>query len=100
MWVVLPTRCPLKCPSRRSALAMRWLVDSRKRGEKSMAQRLAGELLDAAEGRGAAVRKREDTHRMAEANRAFATTVSACPSRQVTVGWLAWRFPRLYASGS
>ena len=60
-------------PSRRSALAMRWLVDSaRKRGEKSMAMRLAGELMDAAEGRGAAVRKREDTHRMAEANRAFA----------------------------
>jgi len=60
-------------PSRRSALAMRWLVDcARTRGEKSMALRLAGELLDAAEGRGAAVRKREDTHRMAEANRAFA----------------------------
>ena len=60
-------------PSRRSALAMRWLVDSaRKRGEKSMPLRLAGELMDAAEGRGAAVRKREDTHRMAEANRAFA----------------------------
>lgn len=60
-------------PSRRSALAMRWLVDSaRKRGEKSMSLRLAGELMDAAEGRGAAVRKREDTHRMAEANRAFA----------------------------
>ncbi len=59
-------------PSRRNALAMRWLVDSaRKRGEKSMAQRLAGELMDAAEGRGSAVRKREDTHRMAEANRAF-----------------------------
>ena len=59
-------------PSRRTALAMRWLVDSaRKRGEKSMAQRLAGELLDAAEGRGAAVRKREDTHRMAQANQAF-----------------------------
>ena len=52
---------------------MRWLVDSaRNRGEKSMALRLAGELSDAAEGRGAAVRKREDTHRMAEANRAFA----------------------------
>jgi small subunit ribosomal protein S7 len=60
-------------PSRRTALAMRWLVESsRKRGEKSMAMRLAGELMDAAEGRGAAVRKREDTHRMAEANRAFA----------------------------
>jgi len=59
-------------PSRRSALAMRWLVDSaRSRGEKSMAQRLAGELIDAAEGRGAAVRKKEDTHRMAQANQAF-----------------------------
>ena len=58
--------------SRRQALAMRWLVDSaRSRGEKSMAMRLAGELADAAEGRGAAVKKREDTHRMAEANRAF-----------------------------
>ena len=58
--------------SRRTALAMRWLVDSaRKRGEKSMAMRLAGELMDAAEGRGSAVRKREDTHRMAQANQAF-----------------------------
>ncbi|MCP5178737.1 MAG: 30S ribosomal protein S7 [Pseudomonadales bacterium] len=58
--------------SRRQALAMRWIVDSaRKRGEKSMAARLAGELQDAAEGRGAAVRKREDTHRMAEANKMF-----------------------------
>ena len=60
-------------PSRRMALAMRWLVDSaRNRSEKSMALRLAGELQDASEGRGAAVCKREDTHRMAEANRAFA----------------------------
>ena len=60
-------------PSRRMALAMRWLVDSsRKRGEKSMALRLAGEIADAAEGRGAAVKKREDVHRMAEANKAFA----------------------------
>ena len=60
-------------PSRRMALAMRWLVDaSRKRGEKSMALRLAGEMLDASEGRGAAVKKREDVHRMAEANKAFA----------------------------
>lgn len=58
--------------SRRQALAMRWIVDSaRKRGEKSMAARLAGELQDAAEGRGAAVRKREDTHRMAEADKMF-----------------------------
>jgi len=60
-------------PARRSALAMRWLVESaRKRGEKSMAMRLAGELMDASEGRGSAVKKREDTHRMAEANKAFA----------------------------
>jgi len=59
-------------PARRVALAMRWLVDAaRGRGEKSMAQRLAGELLDAAEGKGSAVKKREDVHRMAEANKAF-----------------------------
>ena len=59
-------------PSRRNALAMRWLVDAaRKRGEKSMALRLAGELMDAAEGKGSAVKKREDVHRMAEANKAF-----------------------------
>ncbi len=59
-------------PSRRQTLAMRWLIDAaRKRNEKSMAQRLANELLDAAENRGAAVKKREDTHRMAEANKAF-----------------------------
>ena len=59
-------------PTRREALAMRWLVDSaRGRGEKTMAARLAGELVDAADGRGGAVRKREDTHRMADANRAF-----------------------------
>src|SRR5699024_7342373 len=60
-------------PVRRNALAMRWLVDSaRKRGEKSMAQRLAGELLDASENKGSEVKKREDVHRMAEANKAFA----------------------------
>jgi small subunit ribosomal protein S7 len=59
-------------PTRRQALAMRWLVDSaRARGEKSMSARLAGEIAEASEGRGAAVKKREDTHRMAEANRAF-----------------------------
>ncbi len=59
-------------PARQSALAMRWLVEfSRKRGEKSMRQRLAGEMLDAVENRGAAVKKREDIHRMAEANKAF-----------------------------
>lgn len=55
------------------ALAMRWLSDAaRNRGEKSMGMRLAGELLDAAENKGAAVKKREDTHRMADANKAFA----------------------------
>lgn len=59
-------------PSRRTALAMRWLVDAaRKRGEKSMPQRLAGEIMDAIEGKGAAMKKREDVHRMAEANKAF-----------------------------
>jgi len=57
---------------RRMTLAMRWLVDAaRKRGEKSMDRRLAGEILDAVENRGAAVKKREDVHRMAEANKAF-----------------------------
>ncbi len=60
-------------PSRRMALAMRWLVDSaRARNEKTMASRLASELIDAANGRGGAVKKRSDTHRQAEANRAFA----------------------------
>ena len=60
-------------PVRRLALAMRWLREAaKKRGEKSMDLRLAGELLDASEGRGAAMKKREDVHRMAEANKAFA----------------------------
>jgi small subunit ribosomal protein S7 len=59
-------------PVRRMALAMRWLREAaRKRGEKSMGQRLAAELLDASEGRGGAVKKREEVHRMAEANKAF-----------------------------
>ena len=59
--------------TRRQTLAMRWVIEAaRARSEKSMAHRLAHELLDASENRGAAVRKREDTHRMAEANRAFA----------------------------
>ena len=59
-------------PVRRLALAMRWLREAaKKRGEKSMDLRLAGELLDAVEGRGAAMKKREDTHKMAEANKAF-----------------------------
>ena len=60
-------------PVRRNALAMRWLVEAaRKRGEKSMAFRLAGEMLDAAENKGSAVKKREDVHKMADANKAFA----------------------------
>lgn len=59
-------------PSRRLTLSMRWLVEySRGRGEKSMPARLAGEILDAIQGKGAAVKKKEDVHRMAEANRAF-----------------------------
>jgi small subunit ribosomal protein S7 len=59
-------------PARRNSLAMRWLIDAaRKRSEKSMALRLAGELMDAADSRGSAVKKKEDTHRMAEANKAF-----------------------------
>lgn len=60
-------------PARQTALAMRWLVEaSRKRGEKSMKLRLANEMMDAMENRGSAVKKREDVHRMAEANKAFA----------------------------
>ncbi|MBT0587011.1 30S ribosomal protein S7 [Alteromonas oceanisediminis] len=60
-------------PVRRNALGMRWMVDAaRKRGEKSMAARLAAEMLDASENKGSAVKKREDVHRMAEANKAFA----------------------------
>ena len=59
--------------NRRTALAMRWLREAaRKRGEKSMGLRLAGELIDASEGRGGAIKKREEVHRMAEANKAFA----------------------------
>ena len=59
-------------PNRRNALAMRWLVDAaRNRNEKSMKQRLAGELSDASEGRGAAARKKDEIRRMAEANKAF-----------------------------
>ncbi len=60
-------------PGRRLALAMRWIITIAKaRGEKTMRERLAGEFQEAAEGRGAAVKKKEDTHRMAEANKAFA----------------------------
>lgn len=59
-------------PSRRTALAMRWLVEyARNRSEKTMALRLAAEMMDAAEGKGAAIKKREDVHKMAEANKAF-----------------------------
>ena len=59
-------------PDRRKALAIRWLVGAaRKRGENTMTEKLAGELLDASNNRGVAVKKREDTHKMAEANRAF-----------------------------
>ncbi|MEM7252192.1 MAG: 30S ribosomal protein S7 [Pseudomonadota bacterium] len=59
-------------PTRRNALAMRWIVDAaRRRGEKSMDLRLAGEFMEASENRGSAVKKREDTHRMADANKAF-----------------------------
>lgn len=60
-------------PARRAALSMRWLREAaQKRGEKSMDARLAGELMEAAEGRGGAMKKREEVHRMAEANKAFA----------------------------
>lgn len=60
-------------PVRQNTLAMRWLIDAaRKRGEKSMAARMAGEMSDALDSRGSAVKKRDDTHRMAEANKAFA----------------------------
>ncbi len=66
----IPVEVP---PHRRDSLAMRWiLAATRNRSDKSMAAKLAGELMDAARGTGAAVKKREDTHRMAEANRAFA----------------------------
>jgi len=60
-------------PNRSQALSLRWIISySRQRGEKSMAAKLAGELLDAANNRGASIKKKEDTHRMAEANKAFA----------------------------
>ncbi len=59
-------------PERRQALAIRWIIESaRKRGEQTMEERLSAELMDAANNRGSAVKKREDTHRMAEANKAF-----------------------------
>jgi small subunit ribosomal protein S7 len=60
-------------PARRSSLAIRWMIDfATARGEKTMEDKLAGEILDAANGRGNAIKKREDTHKMAEANKAFA----------------------------
>lgn len=60
-------------PERRTSLSMRWIIAAaRRRSERSMAEKLAAELLDAANNRGAAVKKREDTHKMAEANKAFA----------------------------
>jgi len=60
-------------PSRRTAVAIRWIITyARQRSEKTMRERLAGEFMDAAAGRGAAIKKKEDTHRMAEANKAFA----------------------------
>ena len=60
-------------PSRRTTLSIRWVLShAKQRGEKGMAARLAGELIDASKGRGGAFKKREDTHRMAEANKAFA----------------------------
>lgn len=60
-------------PERRQALAIRWIIsNARNRSEKSMAEKLAGELMDASQGRGASVKKREDLHKMAEANKAFA----------------------------
>ena len=60
-------------PERRQTLALRWIVDfSRTRGEKTMAERLAGEIMDAANNTGAAVKRKEEMHRMAEANKAFA----------------------------
>ena len=60
-------------PDRRTALAIRWLINySRKRGERGMANKLSGEIIDAANNRGSAVKKKEDTHKMAQSNRAFA----------------------------
>jgi small subunit ribosomal protein S7 len=59
-------------PERKIALGMKWLINySRKRGEKTMTEKLAGEIISAAKGEGAAVKKKEDTHKMAEANKAF-----------------------------
>ena len=74
-------------PSRRLALAMRWLREAaKKRSEKSMALRLAGELLEASEGRGGAMKKRDEVHRMAEANKAF-SHISFSATRDVVGCW-------------
>ena len=63
----------VQVPERRTSLSLRWIVGyARKRAEKTMAEKLAGELLDASQNRGGAIKKREDTHKMAEANKAFA----------------------------
>src|SRR3970040_874177 len=68
-------------PDRRATLSMRGLIEAaRRRAEKSMSERLAGELLDAANNRGTAVKKREDTHKMAEANKGFAPSRRERPS--------------------
>ncbi len=72
-------------PVRRLALSMRWIKEAaRKRGEKSMAQRLANELLEATEGRGGAMKKRDEVHRMAEANKAF----SSLPLLKADLSWI------------
>ena len=74
MWAVPPTRCPSRCVAeRRQTLGLRWLTTyCRTRSERTMAERLAAEIMDAANNTGNAVKKREDTHKMAEANKAFA----------------------------
>ena len=73
-WAAPPTRCPSRfAPSARQTLGLRWLTNySRARSEKTMKERLAGEIMDAANNLGSAVKKREDTHKMAESNKAFA----------------------------
>ena len=72
-WAVPPTRCPSRSPERLQTLGLRWLTNySRNRSEKTMKERLAGEIMDAANNLGSAVKKREDTHKMAESNKAFA----------------------------
>ena len=74
VWAAPPTRCPSRSgPARRQTLGLRWITTySRKRGENTMKERLAAEIMDAANNTGASVKKREDAHKMAEANKAFA----------------------------